>query len=308
MLSSCQVGSADKTPVQEKKVQIKDASGFHIQLEELSFNQIDLRWGQYTNPADKVVSFLPAKKAIVSHFRLKDGTPNNAPAIPEKQFVVYRESPEAYDMKVTATGPKSRSFFELIMPDDFFQHFFTEDSPFMNSFYRDEAINTPSPAFTAQMMPGMPGIINDLLQAPYSGHLKAVYLEAKVIELFLMQVKQLDQQHLPKQTKLQPADIERLHAIKQYIAQHYEQSLSITELARKAGINQTKLKSGFKELFNTTVFGYLGDIRMQEAKRLLLDEKMYVSEVADRTGYKYPHHFTAAFRKKFGMMPRDIRK
>ncbi|MGO4290615.1 helix-turn-helix transcriptional regulator [Chitinophaga sp. RAB17] len=308
MISSCQAGSVENTPVQEKKVRINDASGFHIQLEELSMKELDLRWGNYSNPTQKVLSFLPAKKAIVSHFRIQDDTINSTTAIPEKQFVVYRESPEPYEMIVSPTRHKNRAFFELLMSEHFYQHFFTEESPFMSSFQRDETINTPSPAFTAQMMPAMQAIINDMRQTPYNGHLQAVYLEAKAIELFLMQVKQLDHQHLPKKTKLPAKDIESLYAIKQYMEQHYEQPLSITALARKAGINQMKLKNGFKELFNTTVFGYLSDIRMQEAKRLLQDEKLYVGEVADKIGYKHPHHFTAAFRKKFGMMPKDIRK
>jgi AraC-like DNA-binding protein len=47
---------------------------------------------------------------------------------------------------------------------------------------------------------------------------------------------------------------------------------------------------------------------MQEAKRLLLEEKMYVNEVAALVGYQHPHHFTAAFRKKFGLVPTDLKK
>ena len=89
---------------------------------------------------------------------------------------------------------------------------------------------------------------------------------------------------------------------------HYDESFSITGLARMAGINHLKLKNGFKDLFHHTVFGYLGEVRMQEAKRLLLDEKMDIHEVAEMMGYKYPHHFTAAFKKKFGVAPRDLKR
>ncbi|MBS0031084.1 helix-turn-helix transcriptional regulator [Chitinophaga sp. 22321] len=308
MLSNCQEGSENKVPVQEKTVRIGDPSGFHIELKELSIKNVDLRWGSYRNPSDKILSFLPGKKAIVSHFRMQDDTVNPTQALPEKQFVVYRESPEAFDMTVTATRNKKRSFFELIITEDFFADFFTAESKFLESFRHYTDVNTPSPAFTAHMTPGMYSVIGNMQQSPYSGHLKALYLEAKATELFLMQVKQLDEQHLPKQTTLQTKDIEALHDIRQYIEEHYGEALSLQQLAKRAGINQMKLKNGFKLLFNSTVFGYLGDIRMQEAKRLLQDEKMYVNEVADRIGYKHPHHFTAAFRKKFGMLPRDTRK
>ncbi|MBO9732799.1 MAG: helix-turn-helix transcriptional regulator [Chitinophaga sp.] len=307
MLSSCQTGSTDSAPVQEKQVHLHDSTGFQIQLEELSLREIDFRWGNYHNPTPKVMTFQPAKKAIVSHFRLQDDTPA-ATAIAEKQFVIYRESPTPYDLTVAATPHKNRLFFELMLSENFYQQLFTEESPFMRRFVQDGTFNQPSPAFTARMLPAMQGIINNLQQAPYQGHLKAVYLEAKAIELFLMQVKQLDDIHLPKKITIPGKDIASLHEIKDYITQHFDRPLSLMELARKAGINQMKLKTGFKELFNTTVFGYLSDIRMQEAKRLLQEEKLYVSEVADRIGYKHPHHFTAAFRKKFGQLPRDIRK
>lgn len=73
------------------------------------------------------------------------------------------------------------------------------------------------------------------------------------------------------------------------------------------GINQTKLKSGFKQLFGTTVFGYLTDIRMEKARLLILSEKKNVGEVADLVGYQHPHHFAAAFKRKFGYSPGKLK-
>lgn len=307
MIRRCQVThSADQPPVQEKQLHIQDPSGFRIQLEEISFNGLDLRWGSYVNHEPRVLSFRPDKKAIVSHFRIQDAGAASTHAIREKQFVVYRELPEAHELYIPPTNHKTRSFFELIVTDDFFDHIFTEESRFMERFRQYHTFNTPSQEFTAQMLPAMHHIINDMQHAPYKGALKATYLETKATELFLMQVLQLDKP-LRATAGLSAADTERLHSIKHYIDAHYEQPLSIMELARTAGINQMKLKNGFKALFNDTVFGYISGLRMQEAKRLLLEEKMYVNEVADRMGYKYPHHFTAAFRKKFGLLPKDLK-
>ena len=307
MIRRCQVTrSADQSPVQEKQLHIQDPSGFRIKLEEISFNGLDLRWGSYVNHEPRVLSFIPDKKAIVSHFRIQDAGAANTHAIREKQFVVYRESPESHELYIPPTNHKTRSFFELIVTDDFFDHIFTEESRFMERFRQYHTFNTPSQEFTAQMLPVMHHIINDMQHAPYSGALKATYLETKATELFLMQVLQLDR-HFPAAARLSAADMERLHDIKHYIDAHYEQPLSIMALARTAGINQMKLKNGFKALFNNTVFGYISGLRMQEAKRLLLEGKMHVNEVADRMGYKYPHHFTAAFRKKFGLLPKDLK-
>jgi len=304
------MGSNDQSLLCERKNTIQDESGYVMKLDEITFNQVDLKWGSYINPNEKMLSFHPAKPAIVSHFRMLD-SPGSFDKryynIPEKQFVVYREAAESYDLYVAPTKNKARSFFELAISDHFFSNLFTEESDFMMCFRNYSSVNTPSFDFTAQMTPAMYGVINDMHNSPYSGYLKGVYLEAKAIELFLMQVNQLDQKNLVKQSKLKSGDVECLYEVKNYITSHFNQPFSIIDLAKKAGINQTKLKIGFKELFNTTVFGYLNDVRMQEAKRLLLDKKMYVNEVADRIGYKHPQHFTAAFRKKFGIVPKDLK-
>ena len=177
-------------------------------------------------------------------------------------------------------------------------------------FHDHRTVNIPASAYTASMVPAMYDVIRDMQLTPYKGRLREIYLEAKAIELFLMQVGQLDQQevHSGRPLGLQPGDIDRLQEIKEYITLNYHQPFTIIGLARQAGINQMKLKTGFKELFNTTVFGYLHDIRMKEAKRLLLDERLLVGEVADRIGYQHAHHFTAAFKRKFGVLPRDLRR
>ncbi|SEW39132.1 AraC-type DNA-binding protein [Chitinophaga sp. YR573] len=298
-------------PLCEQKHSVKDETGYQMEMDRLSFNQIDLKWASYVNPREKVLTYQPPRSAIVSHFRLQDANntvTKSGQQLNEKQFVVFRESLKPYDLYVLPTLDKTRSFFELSISDDFFDHLFTEESKFLTRFRNSSFVQTPTFDFTAQMEPAMYGIINDMKKSPYSGYLKGIYLEAKAIELFLLQVKQLDQQTAIQQSKLKPADIERLHAVKDHIDSYYDQPCSITGLARMTGINQMKLKNGFKELFQTTVFGYLSDVRMQEAKRLLQDEKLYVNEVADRIGYKHAHHFALAFKKKFGILPGSLKE
>lgn len=291
----------------EQKNTIRDESGYTLELDEISFNQIDLKWGNYINPHEKMLTFDPPKPAIVSHFRMADGAHKKEQGISEKEFVIYRVTEDKYDLCIDPTYDKTRSFFELMISDHFFNNLFTEESAFLTRFQQHQAVDVPCFDFTAQMSANMYAIINDMQSTPYSGYLKGLYLEAKSIELFLLQVGQLDRKSLTGQSALKAKDVEALHAVKHEIESNYQQSMSISGLAKKAGINQMKLKNGFKELFNTTVFGYLRDLRMQEAKRLLLDEKMLVNEVSDRIGYQYPHHFSAAFKKKFGLTPKTLR-
>lgn len=289
----------------EQKTTVQDETGYRLYQEEVKVNQIGLKWGTYTNTIEKVLSFHPQKASIVSHYRLVN-EPDNL-QLREKHFVVFREPASCYELILTPTT-KTREYFELALDESLFNELVTPENDFLLHFQQHLAVETPAYDFTAAMTPVMQTIIREMQQAPFAGRLKEAYLEAKAIELFLLQVRQLDHKTSVSRSKLSAADTERLYFIREEMTVHYSEPWSIVLLARKAGINQTKLKAGFLELFGTTVFGYLTDIRMQEARRLLVDEKLYVGEVAERMGYQQPHHFTAAFKRKFGVLPKKIRQ
>lgn len=76
------------------------------------------------------------------------------------------------------------------------------------------------------------------------------------------------------------------------------------ELSKQHGLNEYQLKVGFKEIYGSTVYGYVMDAKLQKS-RLLLDSGRYsVNEVAFQIGYQNPSHFIAAFKKKFGTTPK----
>lgn len=287
---------------------VEDESGYHLELHEVSLDHINLKWGKYNNPCARVLSFHPDKTTVVSHFRIKQSSPTlnkSREGISENQFVVYQEKPEPYDLYLAPSKEKTCSFFEAGLSETFFNHLFDKESDFLCRFSNHAPRQIPSFDFTASMLPKMHIIIDDMYHTSYQGRLRYLYLEAKTIELFLLQIAQLDKGGTAL-IKLRKHDIECLYEIKQYIELNFDQPMSIAELSRKAGVNQMKLKTGFKQLFNTTVFGHLHFVRMQEARRLLLEEAMSVNEVAFRTGYKHPHHFTAAFKKQFKMTPSQL--
>jgi AraC-like DNA-binding protein len=81
----------------------------------------------------------------------------------------------------------------------------------------------------------------------------------------------------------------------------------LTELAKIAGINEFKLKHGFKEVFKNTVFGYLSDYKLMRAKELLADNSKNIKNISDELGYSSVQHFSNAFSKKFGISPGKAR-
>lgn len=85
-------------------------------------------------------------------------------------------------------------------------------------------------------------------------------------------------------------------------------SLTIPGLARTLGTNSTKLKSGFKFLYGTTIFNFRNRHRMDRAMQLLVSEKLPISSVAQAVGFRHQASFTTAFRAHFGFPPKHARR
>lgn len=147
-------------------------------------------------------------------------------------------------------------------------------------------------------------LVNGLLNADQPAYIKRIFLEAKILELLSLQLQQLEQRN--DQTEIFNADDRaRLQEAKMLIAQDLRSPCSLIELSRKTGLNDFKLKKGFKTLFGNTVFGYLAELRMNTAYQLL-QEGERVGIVAETVGYKNAHHFTAAFKKRFNVLPSQV--
>ncbi|MCU0526241.1 MAG: AraC family transcriptional regulator [Elainella sp. Prado103] len=152
--------------------------------------------------------------------------------------------------------------------------------------------------------------LQQLLHCPYQGTTQRIYLESKVLELLALQVNQwiqdVDRSSLPRCT-LHPNDIERLHHAQEILIKNLINPPSLLDLARQVGLNDYKLKQGFRQVFGTTVFGYLQTYRMQQAQRLLAEPDSSVAWVAQRIGYASQSRFCDAFKRQFGLSPRAYR-
>ncbi len=122
------------------------------------------------------------------------------------------------------------------------------------------------------------------------------------------QIEQADRLNEAPGKKMSPTDVEKVYAVKEMIEKDMLADFSLIGLARSVGFNDFKLKKGFKDLFGTTVFGYLRRLRMEEARRMILEEKKSVMEASWLVGYSEPHHFTAAFKKEFGYLPSELKR
>jgi AraC family transcriptional regulator, transcriptional activator of the genes for pyochelin and ferripyochelin receptors len=153
--------------------------------------------------------------------------------------------------------------------------------------------------------PAMGLALEQLMNCPFQGLTKHIYLEAKSLELVALKLDQLAQDIAGMQLfkPLKPEDIERIYQARKILRQNLEYPPSLMSLARQVGLNDYTLKKGFRQMFGTTAFGYLHQCRMEQAKMLLLEQKFSVSRVCQAVGYASRSAFVTAFRKQFGVNP-----
>ncbi|NHA06945.1 helix-turn-helix transcriptional regulator [Mucilaginibacter sp. HC2] len=150
--------------------------------------------------------------------------------------------------------------------------------------------------------------IHAAINCKFTDSLKKMFLFSKAIEILVLQAESYNQLLSPiKIYAKTDYDKERLVYARDYLIQHMEVPPSLTQLARVAGINEYKLKRGFKEMFGTTVFSYLAESRLELAKIDLLEARKSVTEIAFELGYSSVQHFSAAFKKKFNVAPSQLR-
>lgn len=132
-------------------------------------------------------------------------------------------------------------------------------------------------------------------------------MEASALELLNMHLNQLFLL-APRPNVLSKGDIEKLHRAKQILESCMTDPPSLLALAKMVGLNDFKLKKGFKACFGMTVFEYLRHVRLDHAMRLLREQEATVTETAMMVGYSNVSAFSEQFIRKFGMKPSAMKK
>ncbi|HSF54752.1 MAG TPA: ATP-binding protein, partial [Algoriphagus sp.] len=109
-----------------------------------------------------------------------------------------------------------------------------------------------------------------------------------------------------------PAEIQEdafLRKLRSLVEANLEsEEFGIGELCRELAVSRTQLHRKLKALTNKSTSQVIRTIRMQEAKKLLLNKDLHISEIGYAVGYGNPSHFTQEFTKEFGEAPSFFRK
>ncbi len=192
------------------------------------------------------------------------------------------------------------------IPSSLFTDYFGDE---LGSITRSECDNLIAPTTSALQM-----AVHQYMYAPYHGLVLQLFLESKILELVALSMDIL-KGNKPNEwnsysgiKSLGTDEIDKIYAARDHLVSDMENPPSLLQLARYAGMNQQKLKCGFRRVFDDTAFGYLQQYRLEEARKLLQEGNLSVSEVALQVGYSHFGHFASIFKRKFGIAPSSIKK
>jgi AraC-like DNA-binding protein len=162
------------------------------------------------------------------------------------------------------------------------------------------------PLVTQVVTPRLLRLLDEIANTGMRTPVHRLWYEAKSLELIAMVTDDLVESHRATELRLSAYEFEQLERARRRLVARLDTPPTLAQLARTAGLSETRLKAGFRMRFGTSVFAYLRRARMEEARRLLGEGDFNVSEVAQRIGYANSSKFAAAFRREFGKAPSAI--
>ena len=169
----------------------------------------------------------------------------------------------------------------------------------------DMALNQSPYIRSVAMPPAVQIIIRQLLSCSLRGPMKTIYFESKALELITMGLslfappKQNDKTSSP----LRNSDLDAVERTRELICRRFKNPPRLQELAKTVGLQHTRLNQCFREVYGTTIFNYVKELRLTHAKGLLDQGRTNVTEAALEVGYASLSQFSRAFKSEFGTGP-----
>ncbi len=191
----------------------------------------------------------------------------------------------------------------LIIPIEKLHTFFSKEAhfiAFLNEENRDKKYYQKKP-----VSPGVITILNQIIKRKPNKTVAPLYYKAKALELLSLYFNSPRDIDLNKCPFLaDEKNVEKIKRAKEIVIEELTDPPTLQEIAYEIQLPLNRLKSGFKQVYGNTVFGFLLEYKMEKARQLLLEGSLNVNEVGLKLGYSASSHFISAFKRKYGTTPK----
>lgn len=99
-----------------------------------------------------------------------------------------------------------------------------------------------------------------------------------------------------------------LGEVKLYIEQHYQDDISLETIASHFFVSKEHLSRSFKSISGENMSDFIVRLRMEKARKLIVEEGLPIKHAAQLSGYEDLAYFYRVFKKHYGMPPGSLRK
>ena len=93
--------------------------------------------------------------------------------------------------------------------------------------------------------------------------------------------------------------------VKDYLGEHYREKISLESLAAAMGVSVSQIKRVFREHIGQNMVSYITDLRIAQAKRLIREDNLNFTQIAESVGYDSIYYFSALFKRQTGKTPSE---
>ncbi|MCG7407325.1 AraC family transcriptional regulator [Paenibacillus sp. ACRRX] len=212
------------------------------------------------------------------------------------------------DVQVHFEFDSSQPFYMVSMaiPVATFHHFIEQANGDRAIEFKDIMDRRPYRMFNQMIQPADSILLNRIIRASQLPSTRNIEMECGVLELLSSAFRSFLLEGQAESSKLTRSDMNMLKHARDIMLQQMINPPTLLELSRMIGMNDYKLKIGFKEMYGNTVFGYLREKRLEKAFLLLQEGNVNVTEACCAVGYSNPSYFAEAFRDKYGINPGEF--
>ncbi len=211
------------------------------------------------------------------------------------------------EMNVLFNLPPDCELIVILISIEYFHSLFSIEGNFLFNF---SSFKTGKPIIEPKEISSTIKLILSQLTFKQSPELlRSMYIKGKVFELlsyYFSTASESENESCPYIANEET--VSKIKHAKQLIIKDINNPPSLPDLAKEVGLNIKKLKTEFKEFYGVPVFTFLLNYKMELAKKLLLEKQLNVNEIGLNLGYSTSSHFITAFKRKFGVTPKQYSK
>ncbi len=91
--------------------------------------------------------------------------------------------------------------------------------------------------------------------------------------------------------------------IARYVQENYNRDFAVADLAKYVGLSRNYVSHVFNHTYGKTINQYLNELRIEQAKKMLVQEELSLQTISSKVGYNNYTYFTKIFRQMVGMTP-----